>query len=226
MSNPWYPFYWRDYIADTGHLSLAEHGAYLMLLAHYYMTGAPLPANAEQLHRVCRAFADAERAACNSVLEQFFVLEGDAYHNARADKELAKSRSISEVRSNAAKSRYANAPANAPANAVQLHTQPQPQSQPQSQKQVPPSLENQSFHSKEKQISQTDFDARDLRKLADEYKKLELRLEASVGADSRPTEKEIFEWACLNAGISVERGLEVEERGKKWPQAQRLGVSA
>jgi hypothetical protein len=90
----------------------------------------------------------------------------------------------------------------------------------------PPSAEDQSFHSKEKNYSQTDFDARDRRKLADAFKNIALRLEASVGSGFRPTEKEIFEWACRDAGISVERGLDVEERGKKWPQPQPLGASA
>jgi len=135
VSNPWSPFYWRDYIGDTGHLSLVEHGAYLLLMAHYYMTGAPLPANAEQLHRICRAFAAAERDACQSVLNQFFSRDGDVYRNARADAEIKKAKKISEVRSNAAKSRHANADANAPAKAEQMHTQPQPQAHRQLQKQ-------------------------------------------------------------------------------------------
>jgi uncharacterized protein YdaU (DUF1376 family) len=141
MSNPWTPFYWRDYIGDTGHLSLMEHGAYLLLMAHYYMTGEPLPANAEQLHRICRAFADAERHACQSVLDQFFVLEGDVYRNARADEEIEKARKISEVRANAARSRHSANHANAYANAEQMHTQPQPQSQThlQAEKAIAPS---------------------------------------------------------------------------------------
>jgi uncharacterized protein YdaU (DUF1376 family) len=99
------------------------------------MTGEPLPANVEQLHRICRAFADAERHACQSVLDQFFVRDGSVYRNARADEEIAKAKRISNVRSEAAKSRHANAGANAHANAEHMHTQPQPQSRTQPQKQ-------------------------------------------------------------------------------------------
>jgi uncharacterized protein YdaU (DUF1376 family) len=73
--------------------------------------------------------------------------------------------------------------------------------------------------------SQTDFDDRDRRKLGDAFKEINLRLTASVGSGSSPGEKEIFEWACELAGISVERGLEVQTRGKKWPQAQTMGAA-
>ncbi len=135
MSNAWGAFYWGDYIADTGHLTLAQHGAYLLLMAHYYRTRRPLPANAPVLHRVCRCTTDADRCAVDVVLEEFFTLDGDFYRQHRIDRELAKAVDISEKRSVAArakheKSRAASA-ASARSNAVQVHTQPQSQSQPQ-----------------------------------------------------------------------------------------------
>lgn len=132
MSMAWSAFYWRDYIANTGHLSLQEHGAYLLLMAHYYMTGNPIPANAEQLHRICRCTTDAERHAVDSVLAQFFILQDGEHHHERIDDELKKSNEISEKRSKAARKRQqadSNCNANAPANAEQKHTQPQPQPQ-------------------------------------------------------------------------------------------------
>ena len=77
-----------------------------------------------------------------------------------------------------------------------------------------------------KSYCQKDFDERDLRKLGDAFKEINLRLTANIGSGTSPTEKEVFEWACELAGISVQRGLEVERRGKEWPQTQTLGVSA
>jgi hypothetical protein len=77
-----------------------------------------------------------------------------------------------------------------------------------------------------KSYCQKDFDERDLRKLGDAFKEINLRLTANIGSGTSPTEKEVFEWACELAGISVRRGLEVERRGKEWPQTQTLGVSA
>ena len=87
---PWHSFYPGDYSRATGHLTLVQHGAYRLLLDHYYSTGRPLPRDKEALYRVCRAFNESERQAIDAVLEQFFQLESNGYHNKRADKELAK----------------------------------------------------------------------------------------------------------------------------------------
>ena len=107
----WTPFYWGDYLRDTAHLDLMEHGAYVKLLAHYYSTGRPLPANAEQMHRICTAFAPAERDAVDRVLSEFFHLEEDGYHNSRADRELAKRDKVSAARRKAAEARHHGKPA-------------------------------------------------------------------------------------------------------------------
>jgi uncharacterized protein YdaU (DUF1376 family) len=132
MSNAWGAFYWGDYIADTGHLTLAQHGAYLLLMAHYYRTRRPLPANAPVLHRVCRCTTDVDRCAVDEVLQEFFTLDGDVYRQNRIDRELAKAIDISEKRSTAARAKHEKSRGpSARANAVQVHTQPQPQSQPQ-----------------------------------------------------------------------------------------------
>lgn len=103
----WYPRYYGDYMRDTGHLSLAEDGAYGRLLDHYYATGKPLPANAEQVHRICRAVAPAEQDAVKVVLAGFFTLESDGYHNHRADREISKLHTISDLRRDAAHKMHA-----------------------------------------------------------------------------------------------------------------------
>lgn len=87
--NPWYPFYPGDYLRDTAHLALVEHGAYRRLLDHYYSTGSPLPKEEVALYRLAGAFDENERAAVDSVLAKFFELKADGYHNRRADREIA-----------------------------------------------------------------------------------------------------------------------------------------
>ena len=94
----WYPRYYGDYSRDTAHLTLAEHGAYNVLLDHYYATG-PLPDDIGLLMRICRAFEDHERTAVKSVADKFFPVNGDQLrHNKRADQEIDKRDSISQKR--------------------------------------------------------------------------------------------------------------------------------
>jgi uncharacterized protein YdaU (DUF1376 family) len=94
----WYPRYYGDYARDTAHLSLAEHGAYNVLLDHYYATG-PLPDDMNMLMRICRAFDDHEKEAVKSVASKFFPLNGDGLRrNKRADEEIKRRESISNVR--------------------------------------------------------------------------------------------------------------------------------
>lgn len=119
----WWPRYVGDYQRKTSHLTMIEHGAYTLLLDHYYSTNQPLAANASVLHRICRAFAPDEQAAVQSVLDQFFTLEKDGYHNSKADDELLKRSKISKVRKEAAKKMHKNRSANAGANAgANAHT--------------------------------------------------------------------------------------------------------
>lgn len=107
----YYPFYPGDYARDTAHLSLIEHGALRVLLDTYYSTMAPLPRDPAMLYRITRATTDAERAAVDAVVAQFFYADAPAnadasavrLHNRKADEVLAKSRAKIEKASKAAK---------------------------------------------------------------------------------------------------------------------------
>jgi uncharacterized protein YdaU (DUF1376 family) len=86
MGNPWYPWYTGDYRRDTSNLTQGQHGAYRLLLDHYYSTGKPLPC-LEQCLRIACSFTKEERAATKFVLESFFTLQTDgAWYNKKAAK--------------------------------------------------------------------------------------------------------------------------------------------
>ena len=86
-----YKHFIGDYARDTAHLAMLEHGAYRLMLDHYYATGKSLPADKAMLYRICKASTKAERTAVDLVAEQFFPVNGDGTrHNHRADKELGQ----------------------------------------------------------------------------------------------------------------------------------------
>lgn len=103
MKFPWYAHHLADYDSKTAHLSMIKHGAYRLLIDHYYKVGGPLKANASDLLRVCRAVDEAERQAVVEVLAEFFVERDGCYHLTRADEEIAKRQAISEKRAAAGK---------------------------------------------------------------------------------------------------------------------------
>lgn len=55
MARPWMPLYIADYRADTGHLTAAEHGAYLLLLiAIWQSPGCSIPADDRSFAKYAR----------------------------------------------------------------------------------------------------------------------------------------------------------------------------
>lgn len=87
----YFEFYPGDYSRDTRHCSLAEHGAFLLLLSAYYATEKPLPADYVALYRICSAMTPDEQAAVRTVADAFFPLADDGLrHNKRADEEIPR----------------------------------------------------------------------------------------------------------------------------------------
>lgn len=83
-----YKHHLSDYAKDTAHLSILEHGAYLLMLHHYYATEAPLPADQSVICRIIRATSKAEVAAVAEMLRQFWTLTPDGWVNGRATDEI------------------------------------------------------------------------------------------------------------------------------------------
>lgn len=82
-------FYIGDYMRKTGSLTVAEHGAYVLMLLHYYGTEQPLPTGRE-LHRLLRAETKAEREAIDSIAARFWSETESGLVNKRADEEISK----------------------------------------------------------------------------------------------------------------------------------------
>ncbi len=79
-----------DFQAKTGHLSLAEVGAYDRLLDHCYSTEQPLPGDLDACCRIARAMSKEERKAVESVLCEFFTVTDAGYTQGRVLEMLAE----------------------------------------------------------------------------------------------------------------------------------------
>lgn len=95
----WFP---GDHQRDTVHLNFVEDAALRRLLDGYYMLNT-LAANNEVLLRVARAVSPAEQSAVVKIAREFFeVREGRLFHK-KVEHEIARSRMVSTVRSEAGK---------------------------------------------------------------------------------------------------------------------------
>lgn len=78
-----------DYLRDTMHLTTRQHGAYQLLLMHYYGTGRPLPLHDEAIRMITR-LQPVEWKSDRAAVMAYFTEEQDGWHQKRADKELTK----------------------------------------------------------------------------------------------------------------------------------------
>jgi uncharacterized protein YdaU (DUF1376 family) len=85
-----------DYTTATADLTLAEHGAYLKLLLHYYATEQALPPDPAKLYRIAAAGDDAERAAVDTVALRFFTATPAGLVNERAEQVLAEYHALTQ----------------------------------------------------------------------------------------------------------------------------------
>lgn len=108
-----------DYAKDTRHLTLAEHGAYCLLLDYYYSTESPIPD--DRCERIANAYAEHEREAVRNVLQAFFTLTPEGWRNSRADKEISEFHAKSLKAKAAAEARWSGRNANAYADASPEH---------------------------------------------------------------------------------------------------------
>jgi len=89
MTKPtaWMPMYWGDYLRDTGHLTTHQHGAYLLLIAHYWSSGQALPDDDLRLQKITRVPPHLWRVV-KPILAAFFKVENGRWYHSRIEREL------------------------------------------------------------------------------------------------------------------------------------------
>jgi uncharacterized phage protein (TIGR02220 family) len=102
---PYMQFYVADYLADTGHLTTEEHGAYLLLIFNYWQTGKPL--RKDRLSTVARLSND-RWILVEQSLKEFFHDNGETWAHFRIEGDLV---SVQESVDKASKAGKASAAA-------------------------------------------------------------------------------------------------------------------
>tara|TARA_R110000822_G_scaffold41144_8_gene111811 strand:+ start:1114 stop:2043 length:930 start_codon:yes stop_codon:yes gene_type:complete len=85
----WMPMYFADWIADTMHLSVAQHGAYFLLVSNYWISRKALKNDDKYLASITRCSAE-QWAEMRPTLEEFFTIEENTWVHGRIESELAK----------------------------------------------------------------------------------------------------------------------------------------
>ncbi|MCM2575135.1 YdaU family protein [Achromobacter xylosoxidans] len=85
----YYEHHIRDYDAATAHLSWDEDMAYTRLMRWYYRKEQPIPADVKEACRQVRATTKVQRDAVAAVLNEFFVLQADGWHQETCDEAIA-----------------------------------------------------------------------------------------------------------------------------------------
>lgn len=221
-SEPWFKFYAADFLVDAAvdSLPLEAQAILLRMWCLCHIDGS-CPAEPKEIARKTRLSVESVVEHLEE-LSRFFDLRDGRLYSRRMEVEKAKSET---ARRNGQKRgeqiRSANRSADGSAD---CSAQSQSQSQDQNLTPSPSSKEVFDFSLQKKkgktEFSQVDYDDRDRRELGKAIRELGSRLRASAGCGDRITDERFFEWACEMAGISVQRGLEVQKSGRRWPEEQ------
>jgi len=131
---PYMKLYVADYLADTTHLTTAEHGAYLLLLMALWRAGGKLPNVPLKLARITKSTTEEWEVVGPAVLG-FFTVRGGALTHKRVREEIAKYDRVvkaSKTAGKASRSKRTNEHNGLASKTVQRNfNQPEPEPEPE-----------------------------------------------------------------------------------------------
>jgi uncharacterized protein YdaU (DUF1376 family) len=104
-TDTWMPLYIGDYLADTMSLEAREHGAYLLLIMHYWRNG-PLPDDDRSLAGIARVDRKTWCADTGPIIRAFFTPADGKLHHKRIDAERQSAQELADKRRAAAEARW------------------------------------------------------------------------------------------------------------------------
>lgn len=131
--------YVADYLGDTHHLAVMEHGAYLLLLMAMWRAGGSLPSSDAALAKIARCTPE-EWALVRDCVLAFFTRSRSRLSHKRLSLEIAKYDVVSRRRSEAGKWSRSKKPSEnngAPEAIVQqMLVEPEPEPEPERKKEI------------------------------------------------------------------------------------------
>ena len=110
-----------DYLKDTAHLSLLEHGVYGRLLDVYYTREGGIPV--AQVERLIGVRSKDEREALYAVLDEFFYSENETHlKHSRCEREIARYQDKQAKAKRSAEARWNDRAAHTERNANAMRT--------------------------------------------------------------------------------------------------------
>ena len=101
---PWMKFWPGNYLGDTGHLSLAEHGAYLQMLCFAWDDSTcSIPADPSWIKRRLRVDDEEFVRVVRPVIEEFWTEEDGRFSQKRQRREWFDAKASAERRTKSAR---------------------------------------------------------------------------------------------------------------------------
>jgi len=136
-TDAWMPLWVGDYLADTQHLTMAEHGAYFLLMMAYWRNRGPLVDDDKRLAAIVKV-TPKEWKALRSTMAEFFQVDAGRWSHKRIEAELSgadvRSEKAAAKAKAAAQARWGNSSKDAKSNAPSM-----PQAVPKDMHEVCPS---------------------------------------------------------------------------------------
>ena len=101
-----YPFNIKDYMYETQHLTLAEHGALRLLIDRIHLIERPLDADEENIFRLMCFDKEEDKEVIRRMLKEFFIKKKNGWTHQQSESDIRFYKSQSDRGKKGAKVRW------------------------------------------------------------------------------------------------------------------------
>ena len=104
-----YPFNIKDYMYETQHLTLAEHGALRLLIDRYHLNEKPLDSDETNLFRLMCIDKEEDKEIVRRMLKEFFIKKKNGWTHQQSESDILFYKSQSDRGKRGAEARWSKA---------------------------------------------------------------------------------------------------------------------